>query len=35
MASERFVKLNSKSFDSVIASVGHASTHMSQWMHRR
>ena len=35
MASLRLVKENSISFDSVMASVGQASTHMSQWMHRR
>ena len=28
-------RLNSKSFVSVMASVGHASTHRSQWMQRR
>ena len=31
----RLVKENSNSFVSVIASVGHASTHRSQWMQRR
>jgi hypothetical protein len=35
MASARFVKENSNSFVSVMASVGQASTHRSQWMQRR
>ena len=35
MASCLLVKENSKSFDSVIASVGQASTQRSQWMQRR
>jgi len=35
MASLRLVKENSISFDSVMASVGQASTHRSQWMQRR
>ncbi len=35
MASLRLVKENSNSLDSVMASVGHASTHRSQWMQRR